>query len=331
MASEAPAGATVGRTATSSAPDMPSASTRRPKAARNHISARMDAETVIVFLIGKLIAYTALGFALGFIGKAFQITPGVQAALLIGAGVFMVVMALNLFGVKAVHLLVPAPPASWTRLVRREAKSSSPLAPFFLGCATVLLPCGVTISMEVAAVATGSPVLGAAVMAAFVLGTVPLFFMLGFAAHRLSTAWGGRLSAVTGAVVLIAALFAINSGMNLSGSPVTLASMAGLGGRSVEAPTTQSATGSQRIVIQATSTAYTPNVVSAKPGVPIDVVIHSVGATGCIRSFLVPQFGVNEVLPENGDTAIKLPALKPGTYRFMCGMGMYSGIIRVAA
>lgn len=299
-------------------------------AATSSRSAGTDALTVALFLLGKLAAYAVLGFGLGWLGQAVQLTPRVQAMMLITAGIIMLVMALDLFGVVAAQRLVPTPPTSWTRLVRREAKGTGQLAPVALGASTVLLPCGVTISMEVAAIATGSPLLGAAVMAAFVIGTAPLFFLLGFAAHRLVGSWGGRLAAITAGAVLVAGLLSINSGLNLAGSPITLASVTGLGQEKVSGVATASTGGGEQIVIQASARAYSPNAITASPG-PIQLVVRSVGANGCIRSFTIPSLGINEILPSDGETAISLGTLPAGRYPFSCGMGMYTGTITVTA
>lgn len=327
-----------GGTSTAPAPWRPPTWREEAGSARSGMprtaSARADAVTVVMFLAGKLAAYTVLGFGLGLLGQAVQLTPEVQAIMLIAAGLIMVIMALDLMGVQAVRRLVPTPPASWTRLVRREARSSSHFAPLGLGAATVLLPCGVTISMEVAAIATGSPLLGAAIMAAFVIGTIPLFFVIGFAAHRFTGAWGGRLAAITGVVVLIAGLFAINNGLNLSGSPVTLASVAGLSEKKVEGTATAATAatgGKQQIVIEATAGAFTPNEITAKAGVPTDLVLRSVNVGGCTSYFTIPSLDVGQRLPVNGDTTIALGALPPGDIRFACGMGMVTGNITVTA
>jgi sulfite exporter TauE/SafE len=83
------------------------------------------------------------------------------------------------------------------RLVRNPARSHAALAPALLGVATVLLPCGVTLSVEALALATGSPWRGAAIMAVFVVGTSPLFAILGYAARKAATVWRGRLVAAT--------------------------------------------------------------------------------------------------------------------------------------
>lgn len=51
---------------------------------------------------------------------------------------------------------------------------------------------------------------------------------------------------------------------------------------------------------------------------------------GCVRSFLVPSLGVDEILPEQGETHIDLGVLPPGRISYSCGMGMYTGTITVA-
>jgi len=168
-----------------------------------------------------------LGAALGLAGDAMQISPRARAFMQIAAGVVMVLLALNLLGLKAVQGLVPSAPPAWSRLVRRSGRWGNGLAPALLGVVTVLIPCGVTLSMMFLAVASGSPVAGAAVMATFVFGTMPLFAVIGYAARRSTAYLRGRLGLLKGAVVLVAGLLAINAGLVLNGSSVTLAGVWG--------------------------------------------------------------------------------------------------------
>ncbi|MCX4632437.1 sulfite exporter TauE/SafE family protein [Streptomyces sp. NBC_01443] len=177
--------------------------------------------------------------------------PRTQAALLIGAGVLMVLFALDMFGVKAVRRFVPRPPASWGRRVRRSARSTTVTTPAVLGFRTVLIPCGVTLSVELIAVTSGSALTGAAVLAGFVLGTGPLFAVLGFFLRSAAKLWQGRLTLVT----------ATNN------------------------------TG------------------------------------GCIRAFVIPDLGIQKILPTTGTATIDLGNRKPGRLDYTCGMGMYAGQI----
>jgi len=54
-----------------------------------------------------------------------------------------------------------------------------------LGGLTVLIPCGVTQAMMAGAMALGTPIAGALLMAAFTLGTWPVFFGLAYGASSL--------------------------------------------------------------------------------------------------------------------------------------------------
>src|SRR5439155_1975436 len=121
----------------------------------------------------------------------------------IGAGLLIVAFGLAQLGVPGFRNFTIQPPAAWARFVRGRARSQSALAPALLGAATILVPCGVTLSVEALALTSGSPLAGAATMAVFVAGTSPLFAALGYAARKAATAWHGKLAAITGVAVLL--------------------------------------------------------------------------------------------------------------------------------
>ena len=300
-----------------------------PPSAREHLA------PVGAFLAGKLASHALLGAALGLLGDAVQVGPRVRAYVQIAAGIAMVVLALELLGVAAVRRLVPPPPQAWTRLVRRSGRWGGSLAPALLGVTTILIPCGVSLSMMFLAVASGSAMSGAAIMAVFVVGTAPLFTAIGFVARRSDSALRGRLGALAGVAVLVAGLVAINSGLVLNGSSFTLAgAWQSVGGGSGEAPVSAppvSADGVQRIVIEVRDTSYSPSNITARAGVPTEVTLRTNNAQGCTRSIVMSDFGVQKILPATGDTVMDVGELEPGTYRYTCGMGMYGGSIRVVA
>ncbi|MBX9395770.1 sulfite exporter TauE/SafE family protein [Streptomyces sp. TRM72054] len=288
------------------------------------------------FLAGKLLSHTILGALLGIFGAALQPSPRAQAVLLIIAGALMVLFALDLFGVKAVGRLVPRPPASFGRLVRRSTRTTSMATPALVGFATVLVPCGVTLSMELVAITAGSPVAGAAVMAGFVLGTAPLFAVLGYLFRRSSRALSGRLGIATGVVVLAVAAWTIGSGLQAGGwvsfktSSTTVAaaapapSEAGTGAS--DGPVRIDASGKQVITLTVTDF-YVPTQFTAKAGVPTTLVLRGKDSGGCARAFTIPELGVQEIVKRDGDTEVDLGTRKPGTLRFSCAMGMQTGAI----
>ncbi|MFI5979342.1 sulfite exporter TauE/SafE family protein [Streptomyces sp. NPDC051555] len=304
------------------------------------------------FLAGKLLSHTVLGALLGIFGNALQPSPRVQAVLLLAAGALMVLFALDLFGVKAVGRLVPRPPASFRRLMRRSARTGSVATPALIGFATVLVPCGVTLSMELLAITSGSPVAGAAVMAGFVIGTAPLFALLGYLFRRSAQALSGRLAVLTGVVVLAVAVWTMGSALQAGGwvsftAPAQQASASGPfivekveggeedgdpaapggGTAGADAPPVRIDAAGKQIVTLTVTDFYEPTGFTAKAGVPTTLVLHGKDSGGCARAFTIPELGVQEIVKRNGDTEIDLGTRKPGTLRFSCAMGMQTGAV----
>ncbi|MGI8808411.1 MAG: sulfite exporter TauE/SafE family protein [Acidimicrobiales bacterium] len=318
-------------------PPAPAPSTLR-SSAREGVD---DMVPVGGFLAGKLVSHVILGAALGLLGSALQLTPRTRATVQIMAGVVMLFLALDLLGLHWFRRITPALPASWGQRVRRNSRSNAAMGPTMLGVASVALPCGVTLSMEVLAVASGSALSGAAIMGVFVLGTAPLFAVIGYLARRSATALRGRLSVLAGAVVLTTALLSVNTGLVLLGAPVTLRSPLSFGGDSSNQaaslpppespdPATTDDGSPQRLVVDVNNSSYSPSSLKAKAGSPVQLVLRTNETVGCTRSIVVPKLNLQETLPKTGETVLDLGTLKPGTLRFTCGMGMYSGSIQVS-
>ncbi|MDX8143196.1 sulfite exporter TauE/SafE family protein [Lentzea sp. BCCO 10_0061] len=282
------------------------------------------------FLAGKLVSHTLLGALLGALGSVVELSVGLRTWLQIGAGLLIIVFGLAQLGVPGFRGIVVEPPVSWMKIVRTRARSQAALAPALLGFATVLIPCGVTLSVEALALASGSALSGAATMAVFVLGTGPLFAILGYAARKAATVWKGRLAVVTGLVVLAMGLYTLNGGLELAGSPLAASRIAqSFGGSDAPADTTAvSETGGQQtVVITARSGSYSPENVQARSGVPTTLVVKSENAQGCVRSFVIRD--EQKILPVRGETRIDLGVLQPGRLDYACGMGMYTGVITI--
>jgi len=281
------------------------------------------------FLAGKLMAYTALGGLLGALGGVVQLSAGARTWLQIGAGLLIITFGLAQLRVPGFRRIVVQPPASWTRLVRKRTRSQAALAPALLGMATVLLPCGVTLSVEALALASGSPWQGAAIMAVFVIGTSPLFAILGYAARKAATLWRGRLVAATGVAIVAMGLYTLNGGLELAGSRFAASRIAEtFSGTATADPTRTTVTnGHQEVVITAARSGYSPPNAEIAAGIPTTLVVRSESAAGCVRAFTIGD--TETVLPESGDTRIDLGTPTPGTLHYACGMGMYTGAITV--
>ncbi|MGW5852209.1 cupredoxin domain-containing protein [Streptomyces sp. NPDC055254] len=131
---------------------------------------------------------------------------------------------------------------------------------------------------------------------------------------------------MTAVIVLAVALWTAGSGLRLGGWWPTPASAALAA--TAPAETVVVANGTQTITVQARTNSYPPTSITAAAGVPTKLVVVTRGTNGCVRSFVVPDRGVQEILPVTGEKAIDLATPEPGTVAFTCGMGMYGGEIR---
>ncbi len=297
---------------------------------------RNAAMPIALFLGAKLVAYTILGIFLGWLGSVLQLSPYSRAALQIGIGVFMLGTAARLFNLHPIfRYFVIEPPRFMTRFIRRYAKNSASTiaTPLFLGALTIFIPCGVTQAMMVLAVGTGSPLLGAAIMFAFILGTTPVFFGLAYVATRLGEVLHTRFLQFAGATVLILGLVSIEGGLNLMGSPYSFSNLL-----NSAAVTLAEASGSSQdvaaaqpdangaITIHAYNTSYDPSLIKAPSSKPVTLTVVTSGTTGCTRGFVIPAIGLQRTLPETGQITINIPpSAANGNLRFTCSMGMYSG------
>ncbi len=290
--------------------------------------------SVAFFLGAKLTAYTILGFLLGFLGSVLTISLRMQAGIQIFVGLFMLATAARIADIHPIFRYLVIQPPSWVyRLLKKEAKDDSVFAPAFLGLSTVLMPCGVTQAMMVVAVAAGNPWFGAATMAAFTLGTSPVFLALGMTAAELLKR--KLFSYVAATLIVIFGVLSINGGVALTGSIYTLQNFykVAIGDLAVFAKNGEVAgvasDGTQQATIYVTDRGYSSMVKKLKVGVPVNLSLVTSGAQGCVRAFIIPSMNVAQVLPETGTKVLAFTPMKTGTLTYSCSMGMYTGSFEV--
>jgi len=294
-----------------------------------NISKSLRAKALIAFLISKLIAYTILGFVLGTIGKSLLITPKVQGWLQIIIGIYMIITAANLANLHPFfrHFVI-TPPKFIFKLLRNQTKVKSFFTPVFLGALTILIPCGVTQAMMLLAVSASNPIVSASIMFAFILGTIPVFFMIGLAANEL---FKHKALAVLAALVVAGmGIYSINSGQVLRGSVHTfqnywkVAFESGAGGKSATVNS-----GVQEVTINVSSHGYTTDVNTLKLGIPVRLTLITNGVASCARAFTIPGYNISKILPQTGTEVIEFTPTKIGLLTYTCSMGMYSGSFNV--
>lgn len=287
-----------------------------------------NALPIIAFLIAKLIAYTILGFLLGWFGSLFQLNLTTQITMQIVVAIFMIGTALNILNIHPIfRYFVIQPPKFLTRIVRTQSKSKSLFAPAVLGASTVLIPCGTTQAMIALAIGSGNPFMGSAVLFAFVLGTSPLFFMLGYFATRLGERLQLRFMKIAAFTLLLLAAFNINNVFALMGSPLTVnlfQNPSPIVENKLKSPALNA------VLIKVEEAGYNPQAVTVKAGSEVAFTIENKGVYTCATAFTIPYFGYQNVVEvgKKESVTLKMPT-EPTQIPFMCSMGMYRGVIDV--
>lgn len=296
-----------------------------------------NAFPILAFLGTKLLAYTILGFLLGLLGSFFQLSIQLRIIMQIAISIFMIGTALNILHAHPIfRYFIIQPPKFLTRLVRKQSKSKDIFAPAILGAFTIFIPCGTTQAMMALAVATGNPVLGAAVLFAFILGTSPVFFILGYFATKLGDIFHEHFMRIAAFAIILLAVFNINNAIALTGSSLTLGGIAkgfwctlSLCSDSRE-DSTQARKPVNNTTITIGSAAYIPNAITVKAGSHVTLHLQNQNGASCIQAFTIPQLGIQKVVPigQSGEVTFTAPN-QPGQLKFMCSMGMYQGVINV--
>lgn len=287
-----------------------------------------------IFLLAKLVAYTLLGVALGWLGSVFVPSPRVLGTLQLIAAVYMMGVAGALLNVHPIfrHFILQ-PPRFLNRLVRNQSRRKEVFAPAFLGAATIFIPCGTTQAMMAQAVATANPLWGGLVMAVFVLGTSPLFLAIGLSVAKLGDFLKGSFAKAAAFLVVIVALVNLNGSLVILNSPLHLAKME----RVIECVLTICDDGrmgnvipTDTISVNIASAGYTLDKKVIKAGEKVTLKLTNTDGTGCQQAFTIPALGISRIVGVGRSDEISFVAPSdPGTLAFSCSMGMYSGEIAV--
>lgn len=177
----------------------------------------------LAYHFGRLVTYVILGALAGSVGAAIDLAgawaglPRV-AAIIAGASMFFW-GGLTLAKSFGFTLRTPAAPSPLRKLLFRVhgvvAKKPPVTRGLLLGLVTTLLPCGWLYAFAVTAAGTGQPVGGAAVMAFFWLGTVPVLAALGAGVKRLAGSLRVYLPRVAAVAVMVVGLLAIAGRIDL--------------------------------------------------------------------------------------------------------------------
>lgn len=287
-------------------------------------------KSILMFLAAKLVAYTFLGFILGFLGSEIHISTNFQGTLQLFVGIYMLLTALRLLNVHPIfRYLVIQPPKAFFRLIRKSSEAKSFFTPAILGFLTVLIPCGITQAMMILAIGTGSPLWAAGIMFFFVLGTSPVFFLIGLAAVELLK--NKIFSVVAALFIAVMGILSINSGQILRGSVHTIQNYwkVFVGEEGTSGTSAKVVNGVQEATINVYGNGYKSDTKTLKINIPVKLTLISNNVRSCARAFTIPEFNIFKMLSPEGVDTIEFTPTKLGTLTYTCSMGMYTGYFNV--
>lgn len=287
----------------------------------------------LLYNTGRVVSYTVIGFLLGGIGMILTggsetgISLILQGILKIIAGLFMVIMGINMLGI------IPALRKFQIRFPHKLAnkisrKKITEKRPFFVGLLNGLMPCGPMQSMQIIALGSGSPVSGAFAMLMFSLGTVPL--MLGFGS--IVSALGKKYTKIvmrTGCIlVVVLGLAMLSQGVSLAGINTN---RIGNASENVEELNVAeiSESGDVQYVSSELDFGSYPEI-TVYGGIPVKWTINvpEEVINGCNYKMVLSAYDItHEFTP--GENVIEFTPGEPGTVQYTCWMGMINGKINI--
>ena len=283
----------------------------------------------ILYNAGRVISYTIIGGLVGALGSVLSLSISIKAGLQIFAGVFMVVMGLNMSGFSLFRKLNIKLP--WSACsIKKKTK-----APFLVGVLNGLMPCGPLQTMQLYALGTGSALNGALSMLVFSLGTVPLMLTFGVLSGLISKGYTKTLLKFSGILVVVLGIIMGTRGLALAGinvpSTSTLAASFFANKTSQQSSTAPTKpvieNGVQIIRMTADGAGYTPNGLYVQKNMPVKWIIDGKALNSCNSQVVAPSLNIQKNL-KPGENVIEFTP-KDKDINFSCGMGMIRGVIKV--
>lgn len=280
----------------------------------------------ILYNLGRVTAYTFMGGIVGALGSVLSLSLTVKAAMQIFAGIFMIILGLNMAGFSIFRKLRIKLPWSACSVKKK------PRTPFLVGLLNGLMPCGPLQTMQLYALGTGSAVKGALSMFLFSLGTIPLMLTFGAVSGLLSKGYTKKILKMSGFLVIILGFIMGSRGLALAG--IDIPSFIGGSGNLTGSSLAESDKGKailkdgiQEITMTVDGSGFTPNQFYIKKGIPVKWIIKGDSINPCNNAIAIPALNIERTL-KSGENIIEfIPEDKD--INFSCWMGMIKGSFKV--
>lgn len=155
------------------------------------------------YLVGKTLSYAAVGLIAGLLGAGAGLILPFRSVLSVAIGILLIGIGLSWTGLAPTTRHFAKLQMHVARFFGKILQRSGQGAPFFVGLANGLLPCGLLYGGLGLALSTADPLLATATMASFGLGTIPGLVIFGIAAKKLSQPFGRHAHLAGGILMML--------------------------------------------------------------------------------------------------------------------------------
>ncbi len=280
-----------------------------------------------LYNLGRVVSYTAVGFIVGALGAVITFTNTMQGVLKLLAGVFMVIMGVNMLGIFPwLRRLNPRMPSIFARKINNEKRQRK--SALIVGLLNGLMPCGPLQAMQIYALSTGNPFAGALSMFLFSLGTVPLMFGLGAFITAMGKRFAGKVMMVGAVLVCVLGLSMFTQGFRLTGLAIPSQSPVPAADAPEDGADSNIVDGVQ--IINSTLGRNKYPDITVVDQIPVKWVIDAPEGSinGCNGRLFISEYGIEHTFTE-GENVIEFTPTDTGTFPYSCWMGMIRASITV--
>jgi sulfite exporter TauE/SafE len=186
--------------------------------------ARPSLQYHLLYNLGRITTYSILGGMLGYIGSFAAYVGrhrGVPGAVLLVAGVFMILMGLNMAGMLGKGGLLDdtgiTERAFFRKALRNILALESVWGTLLLGLLLGFLPCGLLYPVLMHAAASGGFISGMVIMSVFGVGTVPAMFSFGIVVSKIQPHMKLFVYRIAAGMIVLLGMHSLMRGMAFNG------------------------------------------------------------------------------------------------------------------
>ena len=172
----------------------------------------------VLYNLGRITTYAAIGGIMGLSGSFVNVAgrlAGIQNIIAMAAGGLMIVMGLNIAGLRGSTAWIEKHNFPVLRAARKVLGSTSIFRYYALGLVLGLLPCGLSYTVFIASAGAGGLLPGMLTSLFFGLGTLPAILLFGAVITFLSPALRGGIYRTGGVLVIIMGVYYMYRGLRI--------------------------------------------------------------------------------------------------------------------